>query len=161
YLTAAVLGGIAFVLAWAAGMGGQYCLGASGAVMAVMVLCALHYPGRLIYIFFFLPVPIWLFVVFEVAQDAFGFLSGNAGRTAVTAHVGGAFFAFFSYNCHGRLPRLWLQSRWFPQQRPRPRRRVYREEPRKQAPATAPPDPAADDQLEAKLDAVLEKVARF
>jgi len=41
YLTAAVLGGIAFVLAWAAGMGGQYCLGASGAVMSVMVLCAL------------------------------------------------------------------------------------------------------------------------
>jgi membrane associated rhomboid family serine protease len=161
YLTSAVLGGLAFVLAWKAVAGGQFCLGASGAVMAVMVLCALHYPGRLIYIFFFLPVPIWLFVVFEVAQDAFGFLSpGHAGNTAVTVHLAGAFFAFCYYKRHWRLMPLWSQLRSFLRQRTRPRLRVYREEPRQKMPVSAQPDAGGDDQLEAKLDAVLEKVAR-
>jgi membrane associated rhomboid family serine protease len=162
YLTSAVLGGIAFVLAWKTGSGGQFCLGASGAVMAVLVICALHYPGRLIYLFFFLPVPIWLFVVFLVAQDAFGLLSpGHAGNTAVTVHLAGAIFAFIYYKRHWRLLPLWSQLRSFLRQRTRPRLRVYREEPRQQATVTAPPDAGSDDQLEAKLDAVLEKVARF
>src|SRR5947209_8400316 len=54
YLLSAFLGGVAFVLT--AGVTGErpegierpplQCLGASGAVTAVMVLCALHYPTR-------------------------------------------------------------------------------------------------------------------
>src|SRR6202011_117913 len=87
YLTSAVLGGLAFVLAWKImPQQGQYCIGASGAVMAVLVLCAIHYPSRIIYLFFFLPVPIWVFVIFEVAQDAFTFLSHSPSRTAVSVH---------------------------------------------------------------------------
>ena len=161
YLTSAVLGGIAFVLGSAAGVGGQYCLGASGAVMAVMVLCALHYPGRIIYLFFFLPVPIWLFVVFMVAQDALGLLGGNPGHTAVTVHLAGAAFAFIYYKRHWRLWPLWAQLRSFVQQRARPRLRIYREEPRQTAAVTAATDADPEEQLEAKLDVVLEKVARY
>src|SRR5262249_30392603 len=45
YLIAAVLGGLAYIFSYLAGMGSNLpCVGASGAVMAVMVLCALHYP---------------------------------------------------------------------------------------------------------------------
>ncbi len=79
YLVSALVGGVTYQLA---GMGGLMkpvpqlideehwrlaipgCLGASGAVTAVMVLYALHYPTRIIYIWFFLPVPIWAFVGF-------------------------------------------------------------------------------------------------
>src|SRR5262249_37377895 len=76
YLLSAFLGGVAFVLTAVAGLSDAgSCLGASGAVTAVMVLCALHYPSRIILLFFIVPVPIWLFVVFQVVQDAFIFIS--------------------------------------------------------------------------------------
>src|SRR5438046_141803 len=52
YLAAAVVAGLAFVAAWRAGFGNSpYCIGASGAIMAVMVICAMHYPTRMILLF--------------------------------------------------------------------------------------------------------------
>ncbi len=161
YLLSAVLGGIAFVLAGTAGAGGQICLGASGAVTAVMVLCALHYPRRVILLFFILPVPIWLFVGFQVLQDSFIFLSQQQNGTAVTVHLAGALFAFVYYKRQWRVLSWWAQLRSLFQQRTRPRLRIYREEPRPPAPVTSPPNPEPEDQLEAKLDAVLEKVAHY
>src|SRR5205807_5684432 len=74
YLASAFLGGVAFVAARLLGFPGTLSLGASGAVTAVLVLCAIHYPTRIIYLFFLIPVPIWLFVVFSVAMDAFTLL---------------------------------------------------------------------------------------
>jgi membrane associated rhomboid family serine protease len=162
YLLSAVLGGVAFVLTAMAGLtGAGMCLGASGAVTAVMVLCALHYPTRVILLFFILPVPIWLFVGFQVLQDTFIFLSRQQTGTAVTVHLAGALFAFVYYQRHWRVLSWWAQLRGFLKQRTRPRLRIYREEPRQPAPVTSPPVSEAEDQLEAKLDAVLEKVARY
>jgi membrane associated rhomboid family serine protease len=162
YLTAAVLGGLAFVLAWKmVPHQGAYCIGASGAVMAVLVLCAIHYPTRIIYLFFFLPVPIWLFVIFEVAQDAFGFLSGVPNGTAVSVHLAGAGFAFVYYHAHWRLMGAWTAVRNWQRQLFRPKLHVYQDEPRQPVPVAAPPSGDVDEQLEAKLDAVLEKVARY
>ncbi|HLJ94182.1 MAG TPA: rhomboid family intramembrane serine protease [Gemmataceae bacterium] len=165
YLLTAILGGVAFVLTPELSVhrfpeASAQCLGASGAVMAVMVLCALHFPSRIILLFFFLPVPIWLFVAFEVAQDAFGLFSGNTRGTAVTVHLAGAAFAFVYYKRHWRIMGWWNEVRNFIQQWTRPRLRIYREEPRQPAPVTAPPEIDEEDQLEAKLDAVLAKVAR-
>ena len=162
YLSAAVLGGIVFTLAWRfLPHQGLLCIGASGAVMAVLVLCAIHYPTRIIYLFFFLPVPIWLFVLFEIAQDGFGFLTGHAGGTAVSVHLAGAAFAFIYYQRHWRLMTLWAALHGWQRQLFRPKLRVYREEPRQPVSVAAPPSGDVDEQLEAKLDAVLEKVARF
>lgn len=163
YLLSALLGGAAFVLAAVLDLpgAGDFCLGASGAVTAVMVVFAFHYPTRTVLLFFILPVPIWLLVVFQVAQDTLGFLTGSAGRTAVTVHLAGALFAFLYFKRHWRVLRWWAQLQSFLQRRTRPRLRIYREEPRPPAPATASRDEEADEQLEAKLDAVLEKVARY
>jgi membrane associated rhomboid family serine protease len=163
YLLAALLGGIAFQLGWMAGMNGPLCIGASGAVTAVLVLCAIHYPGRLIYLWFFIPVPIWVFVGIQIAQDLFGFLSGNVGRTAVSVHLAGAAFAFVYYNRHWRVSHLSSAVHDWIQQRSRPRLRVYREEPPEPVSVAAPPatGESMDEHFEAKLDAVLEKVARF
>jgi membrane associated rhomboid family serine protease len=161
YLTAAVLGGIAFTVAWKLlPVQGMYCIGASGAVMAVLVLCALHFPTRVIYLFLFLPVPIWLFVIFEVGQDALTFLSHRPSQTAVSVHLAGAAFAFVYYQMHWRLITIWNSLRLRPRQLFRPKLRVYREEPRQPVPVAAPAAADVDEQLEAKLDAVLEKVAR-
>jgi membrane associated rhomboid family serine protease len=162
YLFAAVVGGMFFTLAWAGGLSESgRCLGASGAVTAVLVLCAIHYPTRIIYLFFMLPVPIWAFVVFSVAFDAFHFLSRAHTGVAVTVHLGGAAFAFAYYKRHWRLLPLWSQLRAWQQKLFRPKLRVYREEPRRPVSVASPPMPDVDDQLEARLDAILEKVARY
>jgi membrane associated rhomboid family serine protease len=169
YLLSALLGGVAFVLMQMIGWGGLLpCVGASGAVTAIMVLCALHYPNRIVLLFFLIPCPLWLLVILQVAQDAFGFFSGNSGGTAVSVHLAGAAFAYAYYRLHWRLTGGWpdLGSWWrgLRRRRARPRLRVYREEepvtPVHAAPPAAPRTTAADEQLEAQVDAVLAKVAQ-
>ena len=123
YLVAALASGMAFMLAYYASMSkAQLCLGASGAVMAVLVLCALHFPRRIILLFFLVPVPIWLFVVFLVAQDMYGlWRQDESKRIAFSGHLAGAAFAFAYYKLQIRLVALWPRLvRWRrPQFRPR------------------------------------------
>lgn len=166
YLVSAVAGGLVFVAASLAMPGlGKYALGASGAVTAVMVLFAIHYPTRIIYIFFFLPVPIWLLVIFNVATDSYVMLSGHPAGVAVGCHLGGAAFALLYYKLNFRISSLWGSLRLRGRGRRRPPLRIYREDDKDRAPepvaapvATHPE--VEDDQLEAKLDAVLEKLSR-
>ncbi len=169
YLTAAVAGGVAFLVTGLA-TGGDV-VGASGAITAVLVLCAFHFPTRIIYIMFVLPVPIWLFVVGSVALDAYRWIGHTQGMVAVTCHLGGAAFAFGYYKFGVRLTRLLPDLRKWNQRRSSPRLRVYREEdenavqkPQPVGVATAPGGPMStsldDEQLEAKMDAVLEKISR-
>jgi membrane associated rhomboid family serine protease len=171
YLVSALVGGVAFLVTGAL-TGSQSCIGASGAVTAVMVLCALHFPHRTILLFFVLPIPLWVFVGFQVVQDSFLFVNQAAAqgqdvlktRVAVAVHLGGAAFAYLYYRFQWRLSQIWSVVGTWKAQRGRPRLRVYREEesrPTAAVPAAAPPSAAdVDEQLEAKLDAVLEKVAR-
>ncbi len=170
YLVAAFLGGVAYSLwSWTRGTTNP-CVGASGAVMAVLILYAFHYPRRIIYVMWFLPVPIWLFALFYFASDAYSFLTHTEGNVAVTVHLAGAVFGFAYYK---RVWRLYpLVQSLVSYVRGRPRLRVRREEePVQRRPAPIAPAPAStgvttapsrkvDEQLEAKVDAVLEKVAR-
>jgi membrane associated rhomboid family serine protease len=162
YLTAALGAGLLFFfssLAWMPEAGS--CLGASGAVLAVLVLCTIHYPRRTLLLFFIIPVPLWLFLVFFLARDAFVFLNKSESSTAVAAHLGGALFAGVYYRLHWRLTDWWPQLRQWRRQLFRPRLRVYREEVAR-TPVGVPAAPPAqeDEQLEAKMDAVLEKISR-
>jgi membrane associated rhomboid family serine protease len=162
YLTAALAGGVAFVIANQAGLTtASQALGASGAVTAVLLLCAMHYPTRVIYVWFFLPIPIWLFVLFQVAQDTFVLVGQFNTGVGVSAHLGGAAFGFAYYKLHWHLSGFLSSFKNLQRPRSRPQLRVYREEEiREPVAVTAPPNPDVDEQLEAKLDAILEKVAR-
>jgi membrane associated rhomboid family serine protease len=164
YITSALLGGIVYTLAWFFGIGPPNpCLGASGAVTAVMVVFAFHYPTRIILLFFVLPVPIWVLVAFQVLQDSFGFLSGLDRGIAVTVHLAGAGFGALYYQTNLRLLDMLPTFHLGQRPRSRPRLRVYREEEAETPqPVQVGASPAGDvdEQLEAKLDAVLEKVAR-
>jgi membrane associated rhomboid family serine protease len=164
YLISALTGGLAFFAAHFAEMEGLRCIGASGAVTGIMVLYAFHYPTRLILLFFLIPVPVWLLVILNVGWDAWTFLHQPVGMrtTAVTVHLGGALFAFVYYKRHWRLLSIWSSLRSWQQQLFRPRLRVYREEHhREPVHVAAPPHSAdVDEQLEAKLDEILQKVAR-
>jgi membrane associated rhomboid family serine protease len=160
YLVAALLGGLVFLLAAVFG-GPSLCLGASGAVTAVMVVFACHYPSRVILLFFVLPVPIWAFVVFMVVKDLFGFVSGQPGGVAVSVHLAGALFGYLYYR------RQWRLLNWLPnvrdwwKRRQSPRLRLFRPESDDDRPPPVGVGAVAhldDEQLEAKVDAVLAKL---
>ncbi len=169
YLASAFLGGVAFQLCAMLTGHPSSVLGASGAMTAIMVLYAFHYPARIIYIWW-VPMPIWLFVGFQVLRDVFGFLGSSQDdasgiRTAFNVHLAGAAFAFAYYKLH------WRVMNWVPdlsawrrnQTRRRTKLRVYREEEPVRTPVAvaAPPQSVdLDEQLEAKLDAVLQKVSQ-
>ena len=167
YLTAAFVGGVAFFLV---PLEGLYCIGASGAVTAVMVLAAFREPTRVILLFMVLPVPIWVLVGFLVVKDAFQLLGNSESSTAVQVHLAGAAFAFLYFQFHWRLTGWWPGFRTGVRRMTRPKLRVYREEPddeRFGAPVAAPVSSLTavasaldDEQLEAKVDAILEKISR-
>lgn len=162
YIVSAFAGNLAYV-AWQLTTPDRTpALGASGAVTAIMVLYALHYPMHMIRIWFLFPIPIWLFVLFAVAKDFLTFVGGVQTGVAVTAHLGGAGFAFLYYKTEWRVMNLWPDFNWRRRLRARPNLKLFREEPEDEPVRTTVPPPSSeiDEQLEAKLDAVLEKVAR-
>ena len=139
-------------------------VGASGAVTAVLVLCACHFPHRTILVMLLIPVPIWLFVIFSVAQDLFRMINAGHGiysPVGSVAHLAGAAFGFLYYKQQWRVLNWWpnLNLRW--KSRARGNLRLYRPEDEKEAvPVAAASAGDMDEHLEAKLDAVLEKVSR-
>jgi membrane associated rhomboid family serine protease len=168
YLASALAGGIAYML-WAVSTHHDNpCLGASGAVTALLVLCACHFPHRTIYVMMMIPAPLWLFALFNVAQDAFRLVSHQEYGVAVSVHVAGAAFAYAYYKMHWRVYEF-LTGFWskLPRRRSKPRLRLYRpedSEPREESVTVAATPPggsgSVDEHLEAKLDAVLEKLTR-
>lgn len=160
YLVSALVGGIAFQIQALVQGAGPSSVGASGAVTAVMVLYAFYFPNRIILIFFILPVPIWLVVLFQVAQDSFHLFGSVQTSTAVAVHLGGAAFGALYYKLHWRILDLgqgW--QLWWKQMR-QPRLRVYRPEEEEPVSVAAQANQDLDEHLDAKLDAVLEKLSR-
>jgi membrane associated rhomboid family serine protease len=150
----------------------SFAVGASGATAAVFVLFACHYPHAQVRIWFILPVPAWLLALLYVALAALGGL-GDAVRQGPQfqrgagvghlAHLGGAFFGFLYYQSGIRFSALLPRRREAARVRPRLRVHAPPVEPTEPEPVGAPveaPARPADEQLEAKLDAVLAKVAK-
>ena len=171
YLVSAVVSSLGFVAAYKVGIqSGFLALGASGAVTSALVLAACLYPRQVIYLFFILPVPIWAFVILSVAMDAFGLLGRHNRGVATSAHLAGAAFGFCYYRFGWQLTG-WLGGlSGLTRARAKPRLRVYREEEEDSTPTprsaarseavTAPPRLVEDEQLEAQMDAILEKIQR-
>lgn len=98
-------------------------VGASGAVVGIVVLYALNFPHRTLLLFFVIPMPAWVAGLLVVLLDVYGAVSGGA-QIAFTAHLGGAAFAFLYCRLGWNLSR-W--SGWFSLDRlkPRPKLRVH------------------------------------
>jgi membrane associated rhomboid family serine protease len=159
YLTAALVGGLAYMAEYLVGIRAGVCIGASGAVTASMVLCAFYHPRLTILLFFVIPVPIWVLAIFQVAQDALGFLSAQPG-TAFSVHLGGAAFGALYFQSKIRILKIGDWFRGLKLGRARARLRVYAPQEESREPVPVLSGPEIDEQLEAKLDAVLEKVAQ-
>src|SRR5262249_36861306 len=114
-----------------------------------------------IYLWFLIPIPIWLFVVFQVAQDTYFFVGNFQTTTAVVVHLAGALFGFLYFKGHWRVLNVLPSLSSWQGRRSRARPRVYPEESYGEPlPVKAGPPADADEQLTAKVDAVLEKVAK-
>lgn len=90
YLLAGVVGGLFQIIINPLLLGGPFgpTIGASGAIMGVMVAFGMLFPNRLIYIYFLIPVKVKYFIVFLILLDLFAVNSG--GNVAHLAHLGGA-----------------------------------------------------------------------
>jgi membrane associated rhomboid family serine protease len=161
YLLSAVVSGVVYVAAVLVGLhhAGGIAVGASGAVIAVLVLCACYHPKQIIYLFFVIPVPIWAVAIFLVVLDSFSLLGQARDNIATSAHLGGAAFAAAYYLGGLRLTGWWEGVKTWHRRRAQPRLRIYREEPPTPVGVTAagPPDLEA---LRAEMDAILEKISR-
>jgi membrane associated rhomboid family serine protease len=140
--------------------------GASGAVMAVLVLFALHFPRARV-IFWVIPMPAWALVVLYLGLNFLGVLGQGQRNIGYVVHLAGAFFALLYHQSGWQFSKMFARG---DRTRVRPKLRVVpppvEEREREPEPVGAPvqaaprPSEAADEQLEAKLDAVLEKVSK-
>lgn len=171
YLVAGVVVSLAKFVTYAAGfLVPVPSLGASGAVTAVLVLFACHFPNRRLWFFMLIPLPAWMIVTGLILFDLLGVMGLRRDNVNYIAHLFGAAFGFVYFFFQLRVSN-WLPSLGsaFSRRAARPRMRVAsavdaeRPPPTPPEPAAVPPRPAGnvDEQLEAKLDNVLEKVARL
>jgi membrane associated rhomboid family serine protease len=155
YLAAAVASSLAFVgLAYYTD---SYvpAIGASGAVMGVMMLYTIHYPFQTILIFWIFPLPIWMVLSVYVLYDLHPVLLALAGdqvnsTVAHAGHIGGLAFGFVYWKLGLRLEAPWQRCRV-------PRRRlVRRSEPLTEPAILAHPQ---RDAINERLDEVLQKIS--
>jgi membrane associated rhomboid family serine protease len=162
YLTAAVFAGLCYLVFGFAIARPFPMLGASGAVMAVAMICALYYPTMEIIVMFVLPVQLrWLvaaYVVFDL-YPVLSELGGERGmdQVAHAAHLGGLLYGFVYKTYDLRFSRLFAGTGWprFRQMVPtsvtRRGRKVRLYEP--------PEERANPADLERRVDEILAKIS--
>lgn len=122
-------------------------LGASGAVVGVVLLFALNFPRRTVILFPIpIPMPAWVLGVLIVGGDLLQAIGRTDSQVAYSVHLAGAAFAFFYYRLRWSFSRL---GSWFSldRLRARPRLRVH-----------APPE--QEENLTEEVDRILEKIHR-
>lgn len=128
-------------------------IGASGGVMAVMMLYTWLYPRNIIYLFWVVPVELRFAMVFYLIYDLHPVLlalteRGGQDGIAHAAHLGGLIFGF----CYAKFD--WRLSSFGDRFVPRTRRRFGSRPKLRIAPETVPePDPEND-----RVDAILQKI---
>ena len=111
YLLAAIVAAFAYLaIDWYTGRSIP-AIGASGAIMGVMMLFTLHYPRHMIYLFWIIPIEMRYAMALYVLVDLHPILlslSGDRISTGIghAAHLGGAAFGFLYYYFNWRIARL-------------------------------------------------------
>ncbi len=127
-------------------------VGASGAVVGVVLLFALNYPRQTVYLYMLFPVPAWVIGVVIVLADLYGALNPARGmHIAVEAHLAGAALAILYWRFGWNFTRLTDKLALGKLFERRPRLKVHR------------PDDAPGDQDAAagdEIDRILEKIHR-
>lgn len=152
YLSLVVLCGIVWVVVqyvsllmghWPTGA----VIGASGAVLGIMVLYVTYYPRRVFLFWGILPMPAWLLLVLFIAQD----LAGVGVGVAHEVHLAGAAFAFLYRKSGSNLGRAF-SGRWASKLRSLVRPRLHLHQP---TPDDERPTSDADE-----VDRILAKISQ-
>lgn len=153
YLAAGVLSGV-FSVFWfeAFGHPGWSAIGASGAVAAVFIVYALHWPHDIFRLFALIPVQAMWLAILGAVMDVYMMLremgGGPGDGIAHSAHVGGMLFALLYQRRGWRVAPFFERLRMPDLRRamkPKPKLRVY--------------EPEAPADLEGRVDELLAKVA--
>jgi membrane associated rhomboid family serine protease len=170
FVFTSLLGGAAYTAIGVFSPGTPPLLGPSGAVTAILILFALHYPT---WRFFFFPI--WLVIAIYALIDVAGMMGQTANPARVAVHLTGAAFAFV-YHTYTLRVSNWLPLNWGSrktvrrQSQPKLRSRPQTPEPEPAATASVTASasakvvaaaPPVDEHLEAKLDEVLQKVQKY
>ncbi len=157
YLSLIVLSGLAWVVIERIISPGEAIptLGASGAVMGVMMIYIFHFPHRTFLFMFAIPMPAWVLGIIYVYLD----LSGALGGIRLTdqpvnnvAHLAGAAFGVLFYQTHWTLFSLWPGNLFKSLKRRRSGYRVYR--------GDRDGDREDPRQLQKRVDDILAKISR-
>lgn len=169
FLCTTLIGGVGYVAVAAVTNTDEPLLGPSGAVTAILILFALHYPSWRIFYF-----PIWVVIAVYAFTDVAGLAGGAANPARVAVHLFGAAFAF-AYHTYTLRVLNWLPggrgSGKVVRRQPKPQLRARPQAPEPEPAATASatagasakgaaPGQPVDEHLEAKLDEVLAKVQK-
>jgi hypothetical protein len=69
-------------------------IGASGAVLAVLIAFAVLWPNRTVLLYFLIPIKVKYLMIFIVGMDLIVVLAGASDGVAHWTHLGGAMFGF-------------------------------------------------------------------
>ncbi|MGH7163620.1 MAG: rhomboid family intramembrane serine protease [Planctomycetota bacterium] len=143
-LGAAVAASLGYV-GWSLLEQGTYpMVGASGAVMGVLVLCAFWYPNLPVYFWGIFEMPLWVVAAIVVAIDLLMAISNSVG-VAHTAHLAGAAFGWAYFRYGSWVERIFTAIDRGAEERRRRREFKDRED---------------DAGLRGELDRILDKVNR-
>ena len=158
YLICVVLSGMVWAAATlAAGEPNALVIGASGAVVGVIVLFAFNFPKRTILLFFVIPLPAWVLGLLIVVMDLSGAtgIHQTGGNVAYVVHLAGAAFAALYYQLHWNITGLFSNWNLDIAKRRRSKFRVVNPD---EMPERG--EDTGDDELTRQADAVLDKINR-
>lgn len=105
YFGGGMIGGLAYCFTQLLSPVKVPAIGASAAVMAVLVVFAIYFPNRQVLLFFLIPVKVkWLVALF-VGIDLLYSIGPDFTGVAHTAHLGGALFGFLFWRFYPVLQR--------------------------------------------------------
>lgn len=166
YLSAAILSGLASVGIDLWTGDSVPSIGASGAVMGVLMLYACHYPHHTIRIWFFIPLEMRWLVLLYVAFDLHPVLltlSGDQQYSGIdhAAHLGGLAFGFVYWNQRLRLAPLVDSIQkfdWRKKLRSKPHLKLHSPAGDSNTTKAAAPSPVSSEQD--RVDELLVKISR-
>jgi len=131
-------------------------IGASGAIMGVVLLSILYHPYRTIYFFGIVPLPAWLLGIFYVLGDLSGAAGIAKGNIAYAAHLSGGAAGALYWQTSWCLADIWPGGWRWPRSWRLSRTKVRLHRPHDDDEAEK--RPMLDSDLTARVDELLEKI---
>ncbi len=109
FLLGGVFAGLSYVIFAAFDPGFVPAVGASGALMAVVVVFTMRNPNQSVLLFMMIPMKMWHMMVMIIGIDLYYAVTNDANGVANTAHLGGALFGYLWFRFGPRLDQVFVR----------------------------------------------------